>query len=766
MFIQRTSNTNRPGNLTTLSSTRSSYIPIIALVLIYVLLGFFLFSFEHYPVDDDWSYIKAAEIYHHTGEMKLTPWTAMSLVFQIWWGTGFTKIFGYSIEILRFSTLVISLLGLIFFYRLLQEINTGWQTGFLLILLILFNPFSFPLNFTFFTDHFFIALLFGATYFYYKACKENRNYYLLLASLVSSGAVLVRQNGILIPAAVLLYLIISERSFKAVARKGLFTLLLPLTTLIAYTYWLNAVHGPTAEYIRQSQDLLANLTKPHLLVIKVVFRSFLFLEFAGYCLLPLSLSLLPQFRELFNRKNYFLIVLFCLAGTLFYLLFEHIGLYSTTDLWMNGFCYAFISEYGYRDFLNIMFFFHRVLDFLSVLSIIYLIYLLIKHRTSLRERLTRTSPSVAVLLIGLFQLLFLFTTLYKFSRYYLVIIPFCIFLIMELRKQNAIRKTVFIPLLLVYAVFSFAVTQDVLSWNQCKWRVSQQLLDKGISPRNMSAGFAWDAWHGYQFTLDHPYAIATLKGGIPWWIEDMLPGIDPEYIISNSPVPTGFENLHYFHNDRYNVISSSAYYSFFYGRTMKIYALKRAQAMEQQGTGVHCFDFLSNLQGAHIKGVQAPGMLARVPADIGGVKKSAWLQASPSSVWFRLQLPYGRCRLKGAIAMPPASWEKPGDGALCRLLIDDILVENILTEIASVRVSELREFFRPRTFFFKEPRTYFKQFIDPAHNHAERSWQDISVDLSAFAGQVVDITFEVSGGPLNDHQNDEVLWADPIIESY
>ncbi len=749
-----------------MNASRPSYIPIIALILIYCLLGIFLFSFEHYPVDDDWSYIKAAEIFHHTGEMKFTPWTAMSLVFQIWWGTCFTKLFGFSVAALRLSTLVISLLGLICFYRLLQEAIGNWQTSFLLVLLVLFNPFSLPLNFTFFTDHFFISLLFGATYFYYKAFKEDKDSYLLLASLVSSCAVLVRQNGILIPVAVVLCLIAREPSFKGAARKGLVTLILPVTALIAYIYWINAIHGPTAEYIRQSRDLLANITKPHALLYKVVFRSFLFLEFMGYCLIPLSLSLLPGFRELVSRKNYFLMVLFCLSGTLFYLLFDHIGLYSTTDLWMNGFCYAFISEYGYRDFLNIMFFFHRVIDFLSVLSVVYFIYLLIKHRESLRPHFARTSPSLPVILIGIFQLLFLFTTLYKFSRYYLVIVPFCMFLIMQLQKQITVRKKVFVPLLLAYAVFSVAVTQDVMSWNQCKWRVGQQLLDQGISPQKISAGFAWDAWHGYQFTLDHPYAIATLKGGIPWWIEDMLPGIDPEYIISNSPVPTGFENLHYFHNDRYRVISAAAYYSLFYGRDMRVFALQREQGTDPHPEGAVSFDFVKNLPGVQTRGEIAKGTCTHLTADIGGDQRPAWLQAATSSALFRLQLPYGRCRLKAAIGLPPASWDQPGDGAVCKILIDDILVENILTEIASVRVSELREFFRPRTFFFKEPRTYFSQFIDPAHNRAARSWQDVSVDLSGFAGKVVDITFEVSGGPFNDCRNDAVLWANPVIESY
>ncbi|MBW1838348.1 MAG: glycosyltransferase family 39 protein, partial [Deltaproteobacteria bacterium] len=213
-----------------MEKTKYSYIPILVLISIYVLLGCFLFSFENYPVDDDWSYIKIAETFHHTGKMQFTPWTAMSLVFQVWWGTCFTKLLGYSIEILRLSTLVISLLGLIFIYLLLRELKYTWQTGFLIVLLILFNPFSFPLNFTFFTDHYFLSLLFICTYFYYKAFKDDKDIYLLIASLVASFAILVRQNGILIPLSVFVYLLISDRSLKTIIRKGLIILVIPLTT--------------------------------------------------------------------------------------------------------------------------------------------------------------------------------------------------------------------------------------------------------------------------------------------------------------------------------------------------------------------------------------------------------------------------------------------------------------------------------------------------------------------------------------------------------
>jgi len=751
-----------------LEKTKHLYIPILVLILIYILLGCFLFSFENYPVDDDWSYIKIAETFHHTGKMQFTPWTAMSLVFQVWWGTCFTKLFGYSIEILRLSTLVISLLGLIFIYLLLQELKHHWQTSLFVVCLILFNPFSFPLNFTFFTDHFFISLLFISTYFYYKAFKDDKDSYLFIASLVASFSVLVRQNGILIPLSVFVYLLISKRSFKTIIRRGLVTLVIPLATFIVFTYWLNVIHGPTSEYIKQTDKLLENLRRPYLLLIKIGWRPFLILEFMGFCLLPLSFSFLPKVKELFNRKNYFLLLLFCLAGTIFFLAFEHIGLYSSVDLLRNGFRFAYISEYGFRDFLNILFFFYRVLAFLAVVSIVYLVYLLIKYRKSIREKFNLASPTFLILCIGIFQLLFLLTTLHKFSRYYLILIPFFIFFILEISRYMSINKKVFIPLLTAYALLSFAITQDFMSWNQLKWQAANQLKDKGIPLQKTSAGFAWDAWHNCQYSLDHPYEITPQRGDVPWWIEDLTPVIDPQYLISNSPVPTGFEFFNYFDTDRYDTIDSFNYFSLFFLRKMKIYMLQRAPRTNLQPEGFLFIDFLSNLKGARIKSNKETDEITQVSVDLGGIKKDAWLQYSPSSVSFKVQLPHGRCRLKTALGMMPSCWDKPGNGVLCKILIDAILLENLFHVTGSIGIVQERQFFMPKTYFF-EPRTYFIQFIDPKNNLAERKWQEISLDLSTFAGKFVDITFEVSevdSAPKKDDRNDETLWAHPIIESY
>jgi hypothetical protein len=744
----------------------STYLPLTSLVVIFVFLGIFLFSYDQYPIDDDWSYIKAAETFHHTGEMKFTPWTAMSLVFQIWWGTFFTKLFGYSIEVLRLSTLVISLAGLIFMYLLLQELGYGWRNSFLAVLLLLFNPFSFPLNFTFFSDHFFITLLFSASYFYYRAFKENREFLLIIASLATCAAILIRQNGILIAVAALIYLVIYERSLRHIIKNGLLIALLPLISMFVFTYWFNSVHGPTSEYLRQIEQIIANVKKPHLLFAQIIWRLLLILEFLGFCLLPLSVSLLPSLKEVVNRQHNFFLLLFCLAGTLCYLMFDHIGLYpASVDLWLHGFRFAYISEYGYRDSFHIMFFFYTLLDFLSLASVVYLVYLIITHRETVRKAFALRSPSFFILLVGAVQVMFLLITMYKFSRYYLILIPFVIMPILTIAQRITVHTKVLISLLAFYALFSFAVTQDVMSWNQCKWQIAQSLLYRGIPPQKISAGFTWDAWHCSQYSIDHPYEIVPQNGDIPWWIEKLTPAVDPCYLVSNSPVPTGFEVLSYFATDRYAVIDSANYLSRFHLRNMKVYVLERLPRVEEKEGSGDSVNLLNNLKGAACKGAVPAGAVKQLSVEMGGIVKSGWLQSAPSAVSFRLRLPHGRCRLSAALGMMPSCWYKEGDGALCKITINDNLFENVFTAPGEASTAQLKNFLRLRSIFLT-PRNYFLRFIDAKQHPDERAWQNVSLDLSPFAGKVIDISFEVSGGPRNDDRYDEVVWGEPVIHGY
>jgi hypothetical protein len=199
---------------------------------------------------------------------------------------------------------------------------------------------------------------------------------------------------------------------------------------------------------------------------------------------------------------------------------------------------------------------------------------------------------------------------------------------------------------------------------------------------------------------------------------------------------------------------------------MWLYVLKRVPPPYQQAVESPFYEFLNNSSGAHVQSGGPFNAIRGISVNIGGVQKEAWVQPSPSRVSFRLQLPQGRSRLKMALGMVPSCWDKPGDGLVGKVLINDVLLENLFRETGAIRGSQIRQFFRARTFFLSKPRTYFMQFIDAQNNPADREWKEISLDLSTFSGKVVDITFEVAGGPRGDDRNDEALWAAPIIESY
>jgi hypothetical protein len=94
--------------------------------------------------------------------------------------------------------------------------------------------------------------------------------------------------------------------------------------------------------------------------------------------------------------------------------------------------------------------------------------------------------------------------------------------------------------------------------------------------------------------------------------------------------------------------------------------------------------------------------------------------------------------LKVAVALQPEAWDKPGDGVLFRVLVSDGRTSDPL----------------------------FSQHVDAFGNKADRRWIPVTVDLSAYAGEEVDLIFNTnssSPGKVENHDNDLALWGAPEI---
>ena len=79
-----------------------------------------------FPLNDDWSYGSAVKGLVEQGVYRLSDWTAMPLLTQVLWGSLFSLPAGFSFTALRFSTLAMSLLALVFLFQKIQPVTKNF----------------------------------------------------------------------------------------------------------------------------------------------------------------------------------------------------------------------------------------------------------------------------------------------------------------------------------------------------------------------------------------------------------------------------------------------------------------------------------------------------------------------------------------------------------------------------------------------------------------------------------------------------------------
>ena len=151
--------------------------------------------------------------------------------------------------------------------------------------------------------------------------------------------------------------------------------------------------------------------------------------------------------------------------------------------------------------------------------------------------------------------------------------------------------------------------------------------------------------------------------------------------------------------------------------------------------GAQQVDLLSHFAQAEQRG----GTFAIEDATLAGDQKKAISAPSNGRLTFKVRVPDDGW-LKVSLGLKPEAWEKEGDGVYF-----------------FVGVSDGRSF-----------EQLFTQTVDPFHNKSERRWIPVTVDLSAYAGEEMQVIFNTraSGpGKAADDRNDLPLWGAPEIIS-
>jgi hypothetical protein len=122
---------------------------------------------------------------------------------------------------------------------------------------------------------------------------------------------------------------------------------------------------------------------------------------------------------------------------------------------------------------------------------------------------------------------------------------------------------------------------------------------------------------------------------------------------------------------------------------------------------------------------------------IAGESNRALFAHPTSRVIWKVTVP-NDASLRAALGIKPDAWDKEGDGVLFRIGISD-------------------------------GRTYeelLNQHVNPAQVEGDRKWVPVNIDLSAYAGEEVEIIFNTNSslpGRGDDSRHDWALWATPRI---
>ena len=144
-------------------------------------------------------------------------------------------------------------------------------------------------------------------------------------------------------------------------------------------------------------------------------------------------------------------------------------------------------------------------------------------------------------------------------------------------------------------------------------------------------------------------------------------------------------------------------------------------------------DLLTQFQQAKKQG----GEFTLADATLGGETKQAIAAPPNGRITFHVRVPDDGW-LRVSLGMKPDSWDKDGNGVLF-----------------FAGVSDGRSFEK-----------LFEQVLNPHANASERRWIPVAVDLSAYAGEEMDVILNTrasAAGQAMDDRNDLPLWGAPAI---
>lgn len=449
-----------------------------------------------FPLNDDWWY---AHFYKKLFEEYTLPkltWPAAGIWGQLLLTKPFAILFGSSSISLRFFTLLLSAFTLLFFYKICtKHLKLKNETGFVLTLLLLFNPLFFNLSNSYMTDTPFMFMLLGAFYFYLNFKETKKYFWFILSLLFFCLGILTRQMIV----AFILGIAITEIIIsKKIVWRNIILTIIPALALLLFELWMKyQVKSISYTYIILRNSVMMNEIPIVESFIYFGKRWVHYISLSGFAFFPLIIPFLINYFKNLKENNSIKILLFsCViyVPVFISLLNFPLGNYIfDCGIGYNTLYDALIPNKGpYQFSSNLTFTVIKLLAFVGAFGYLLacLSFLSKFLSKNLFANLKANNFTTQIIISLMLYYGFLTFTGSLFDRYTL---PFTFFSLFVLQKEFLFSspKLKFIYLLIIpllmYAVLG---TKDYLNENRAKWEAVNLLKNNfAATDIDINAGY-------------------------------------------------------------------------------------------------------------------------------------------------------------------------------------------------------------------------------------------------------------------------------------
>jgi dolichyl-phosphate-mannose-protein mannosyltransferase len=498
------------------------------LVFIWLAMTVLVNPIGDFPLNDDWCYGKTVHSLIVDKDLEFPKWGAPTLIAQVLWGALFCLPYGFSFTALRFSTLVLSLTGILLTYQIFKQLFASPKTAFIAALLICVNPLYFLLSNSFMTDVPFYAVSMIAVLAYIRAIKNDSVKWVIIATIAACIAILIRQVGLVIPVAFALTIIYKDGLKYKTILKAFLPVLAAIAVYVLYLKLMQATIGLPGVHDYKFKELIAIITHPTIgNVIHTLKRSVGCMIYLGlFCLPFLFVNTIKRFKAAGKKQRIIffasIFVISCLL-TVFLILKKTLMPIYGNIIYDFGLGPALLYDTYVLELPNLTKaspIFWIIVTAVSVLSGAVLIDSLIFSAINLvksdktPDRTEVKYPAVFAIITGILYFAPLAITSY-FDRYLIFLIPLVmIFIFAGTNTVSATGKTSFVVgfiVAILFACFTLAGTHDYLAWNRARWQALNRLTtEQDISPHMIDGGFEFNGWN-----RDPSYPEKFIR---KWWV--------------------------------------------------------------------------------------------------------------------------------------------------------------------------------------------------------------------------------------------------------